>query len=518
MSRSQSNLDVFFADNDLSEGHGRQSLRSGVIAMAGRGGNVVIQIASTIILARLLMPEDFGLFAMMAAITSLTPVLMDLGTRDAAVQKPRITRDEITTLFWLSLGIAIVLALVTASCSSVIANFYHEPRLENIVLAWTLTFITSALSLQHTALLRRAMMFDKINVIEVGANLFGAASAVTLALIGVGYWALVFRPILTALAYTMGVWLSCPWVPGTPRMSSGVKEMVTFGTQITIFAVTDAIGRSADRIALGHSKGAEDLGYYQNASVIYENPLGIFGITVHTVAVTSLAKLRHSPDELRRVWSKALSALAFFAMPVFVFLAVTGPDIIVLLLGGKWLFAGTILTLIALRGPVHVLERSHGWLHVAGGTGDRWVRWGIASSIIQVVAVLCGMPFGSVGIATAGTICVYLLFIPAILYSGHPFGINVSHLYRAVGPQLIGALVAMGFGMTLRFLYLSEIQPILRIAILITACGTLYLLLTTGLFRVIEPLNIAKSLIAEHMPPQVYRLLPKKFMPSSRRQ
>lgn len=486
--------------------------------MAGRGGNVVIQIVSTIILARLLMPEDFGIFAMMAAITSLTPVLMDLGTRDAAVQKPRITKDEINALFWLSLGIGILIAMATAICSSMIARFYHEPRLENIALVWALTFIMSALSLQHTALLRRAMMFDKINMIEVGANLFGAAGAVILAVGGAGYWALVFRPILTASAYTLGAWLSCPWIPGAPRMSNGVKEMLKFGTQITIFAVTDAIGRSADRVALGYSKGAQDLGYYQNASVIYDNPLGIFGITVHTVAVTSLAKLRHTPDELRRVWSKALSSLAFFAMPVFVFLAVTGPDIIVLLLGDKWLFAGTILTVMALRGPVHVLERSHGWLHVAGGTGDRWVRWGIISSIIQVIAVIGGMPFGSVGIATAGTICVYLLFVPAIVYSGRPFGIGVPHLFQAIGPQLTGAMFAMGSGMMLRFMYLSDVPSLARILILVTVCGTVYLLITIGFFKIVEPLNLAKSLLFENMPAQAFRFVPKRFRPSTRNQ
>lgn len=282
--------------------------------------------------------------------------------------------------------------------------------------------------------------------------------------------------------------------------------------------MTDAIGRSADRVVLGYSKGAQDLGYYQNASVMYENPLGIFGITVHTVASASLAKLIHAHDELRRVWAKALSTLAFFAMPVFVFLAVIGPDIIVILLGDKWLFAGTILTVMALRGPVHVLERSHGWLHVAGGTGDRWARWGIISSIVQVIAVIIGMPFGSIGIAAAGSVSIYLLFIPAILYSGRPFGISFRHLVKAVGPQLLGALFALGSGLMLRFMYLSDVRSIVRIAILITVSGTVYLLVTVGFFRLVEPLNLAKSLLLNNIPAQAFRFVPKRFRPSTRDQ
>lgn len=500
-------LSLYFADNAAQEGHGRQSLHSGVFAMFGRGANVVIQIVSTIFLARLLMPEDFGVFAMMAALTSLTPVLMDLGTRDAAVQKSRITSDEISALFWLTLGIGILLALATALSSSVIASFYNEDKLENIALVWTLTFIFSALSLQHTALLRRAMMFDKINMIEVGANLFGATSAIVLAFTGFGYWALVLRPILAALVYTVGVWLSCPWIPGLPRMSAGVKEMLTFGTHVTIFAVTDAIGRSADRIALGHTRGAEELGYYQNASALYDNPLGIFN-SLHTVAVASLSKLKDNLEELRRTWSIALSSLAFFSMPIFVILAVTGPDVVVLLLGEKWLYAGTILSVVALRGPAQVVERTHGWLHIAAGRPDRWMHWGIVSSLVQVSAVFCGLPFGTMGVATAYTVCMYILFVPAVAYSGRPFAIDVSRVFKVVGPQLVGALCAAVVGFLLRDIYLNDASVLGRIVILVVSCVVSYLIVTVGLFRLVRPLGVAASLLSDSLPARFHSLLP----------
>jgi len=499
-------LSVYFADNAAKEGHGRQSLRSGASAIFGRGASLVIQIASTVFLARLLMPEDFGVFAMMAALTSLTPVLMDLGTRDAAVQKTHITTAEISALFWFTLGIGICLALATALCSSVIARFFHESRLENIALVWTLTFIFSALSLQHTALLRRAMMFDKINMIEVGANLFGAISAIVLAFTGFGYWALVVRPLLTALVYTVGVWLSCPWIPGLPRMSAGVKEMLTFGAQVTIFALTDAIGRSIDRIALGHTRGAEELGHYQNASALYESPLGIFN-SLHSVAVASLSKLKDNLDELRRTWSIALSSLTFFSMPIFVMLAVTGPDIAVLLLGGKWLYAGTILSVVAMRGPAHVVERTHGWLHLAAGRPDRWMYWGGISSLVQVCAVFCGLPFGTMGVAIAYTVCMYVLFLPAVAYSGRPFGIDVSCVIRVVGPQLAGALCAAVIGFLLRDTYLSDASVLARIVILAFICLVSYLIVTVGLFRLVKPLEVAGSLLSDSLPARFQQLL-----------
>ena len=95
-------MNAFFDDNKAQEGHGRKSLRGGLFSMASRGVNILVQVGSSVILARLLSPDDFGLVGMVAAITGFAPVLIDLGTRDAAVQKAKITEEEVSALFWLT--------------------------------------------------------------------------------------------------------------------------------------------------------------------------------------------------------------------------------------------------------------------------------------------------------------------------------------------------------------------------------------------------------------------------------
>lgn len=505
-------LSVYFDDNKAREGLSRQSLRSGAFSLASRGLNVVIQLVSTIVLARLLLPEDFGLFAMISALTGFAPALIDLGTSDAAVQKSRITHDEISALFWLNAAIGGVLTVAIVICAPLIASFYHESRLEKITQVWALIFTLSALSTQHLALLRRALMFQKIGMIEVGANLAGAGGAIGMALAGYGYWALVFRPMLTAFLTLLGVGLSCRWVPKLPRYSNGVREMLTFGIHITAFTTIDYFGRALDRVALGYTSGARSLGYYQNACLVYENPLAIVGVPLHTVAVATLSKLRNNVDELRQYWSTALSSLCFFAMPAFVILAVTGSDVVVLVLGEKWFYAGTLLSVIALRGPAHVVERTQGWLHVAAGRTDRWMRWGIVSCCGQVIALFCGLPFGTMGIATAYTIYAYFLFVPAIVYSGVPFGIGASQLLRAVGPQLTGSVCAAMIGFVLRFEYLGDAPMMIRITILVLVCVGVYLLVTVGLFKTVKPLQVARSLAVEFLPARLSGLLPARFM------
>ena len=127
--------------------------------MASRGINVVVQVGSTICLARLLMPEDVGLVGMVTVYTGLAPVLMDLGTRDAAVQKAKITEDEVSALFWLTMGIGTFLAVLLVACSPLIVKYNEgESQLQSIAIVSAIAFILSAASCQHMALDRKSVV------------------------------------------------------------------------------------------------------------------------------------------------------------------------------------------------------------------------------------------------------------------------------------------------------------------------------------------------------------------------
>jgi PST family polysaccharide transporter len=123
----------YFDDNGASDSLGRQSVRGGAISVFARGVNAILQVGSVLFLARLLTPEDYGLVAMVTALTGFAPVLVDMGTRDAVAQRLRITEGEVSTLFWLTLAFGSLMALTVSAASPLIAHFYHEPRLISIV-------------------------------------------------------------------------------------------------------------------------------------------------------------------------------------------------------------------------------------------------------------------------------------------------------------------------------------------------------------------------------------------------
>jgi len=275
--------------------------------------------------------------------------------------------------------------------------------------------------------------------------------------------------------------------------------MVGFGMGVTGFTITDHLARSADRIALGYFYGAAQLGYFQNASLLYDNMLST-STQLHDVAVSSLSKLRDAVDELKRLWNAALSTLTFFTALAFAGLAVTGRDVVVLLLGQKWEPAGPLLCILAVRGIAHVVERTLGWLHVSAGRPDRWMRWGFFSAIFQLVAVFAGLPFGLVGVATAHAIATFCLFLPALVYAGRPLGIGARDVLRAVGPQVAAALIAVAIGLAVQGAFLSDFSRLARLLISGLVCLTAYLAVAAGLFKVTAPLRLAFSLLRDFSP------------------
>lgn len=498
----------YFADNRSDDNLSRRSLHSGAILMVARLFNVVLQIGSTFVLARLISPHDYGLVAMVASIVGFAPMLIELGTTDAAVQKQRITPAEVSSLFWFNVSLGLALAILVAACSPLIVWFYREPELQKIAIASSISFVVSALCCQHYALLRRAMKFKRIATIDLSANLLSTLAAIGMALGGLGYWALVCKPILGSVFTACGVWGSCRWVPGPPTFNKGVKEMLGFGAHVTGFTMTDYASRSVDRVALGYFYGASPLGYFQNAMYVYDSLLGLVTQPLHSVAVSSLTKLRDNLAELRRAWAAALSSLSFFAMGGFAVLAVTSSDVVAIFLGPKWAPAGPLLGIFALRGIAHVAERTLGWLHVAAGRSDRWMRWGVVSVAIQLVALFCGLPWGLTGVAAAYALATYVLCVPALVYAGRPVQVGAAAVLKAIGPSMVAALCSVAVAFWIREAFLTDLPRLGRLILVSMLSAGVYAAIVIGIFRVTAPLRIAISLVRGSIPKFVLRLSP----------
>lgn len=489
--------DAYFEDHQESRDLGRQALRGGIVSVAMQYGNGVLQILAAVILARLLTPADFGLVAIITVLTSFAPLLIDFGLGDATTQRSKITPSQISSLFWLSSGVGVAVAVVLALASPLIAAVYRQPALEPIALCTAITFVLWGAANQHLALLRRTMQFGRIARIQLLGAVAGIATAIVLAIAGFGYWALVARPIANAAFVVVGAWLGCRWRPGLPAFDDEAKSMVRFGLHVVGFSVTYNVAKSVDRLALGLFYQPTQVGYYQNAITLYENSIFQALAQVHTVGSAALSKLQSNVAALRQKYVSALSALAFFVMPAAAILSVTGEDVTVILLGEKWRPAGSLLRIIALRGIPQVIEGSQGWLHLSIGRADRWRNWGVVSLVVQIVAVVAGLSFGTTGVAVACVVASALIAIPSVSYAGRPINVGSALVIRAVGPQLLGSIAAAAGGSWLQMSLLAHRSSFVRIASSASVCACIYLVVVVGLFRLTEPARIARSVVQD---------------------
>ena len=249
-------------------------------------------------------------------------------------------------------------------------------------------------------------------------------------------------------------------------------------------------------MGLGLFYRPDQVGYYQNAITLYENSIVSALIQVHTVGSAALSELQSNPVASAKIRSGIVCTgvlrHARGSDPVG-----NGPRVTVLLLGEKWRAAGSLLSIIALRGIFQAVEGSQGWLHFSTGRADRWQNWGIVSLGVQVVAVLGGLPFGATGVAVSGVIASVLIALPSISYAGRPIGVGAALVIRAVGPQLIGAISTAVGGWWLQTMILTDYSGFVRIFLSSCFCICIYLTIVVGLFRLTEPIKVASSIVQD---------------------
>jgi PST family polysaccharide transporter len=186
----------------------------------------IIALLATAALARLLTPVDFGLIGMAMAVIGFIAVFKDLGLSMATIQRADVSHNQVSTLFWINVGVSFVMMLFVASLAPLLAWYYKEPRVEQITLVLAGTVIFSGLIVQHQALLRRQMRFGALAMAEIMGIFTAFLSGIVAALAGLGYWSLVIIPVVREVVMMLGVWTFCRWRPGRPvrRSREGLSD------------------------------------------------------------------------------------------------------------------------------------------------------------------------------------------------------------------------------------------------------------------------------------------------------
>ncbi len=437
--------DPFDTTHLMADIKGR-SVRGGAVTLTSQAAKFVLHLSSTMVLARLLVPDDYGLVAMVTAIVGFATLFKDLGLSMATVQREEITHEQVSSLFWVNVVISILIAVTLCIIAPLVSLFYHEPRLTRITLALACTFIFSGLTVQHQALLRRQMKFTVLAVIEIGSMAVGVSAAIAMAYWGAGYWALVGLPMGSAITNAVLVWSLCRWRPGLPRGGTGVRPMLKFGSHMTGFSLVNYFSRNLDHILLGRYYGTGVLGLYSKAYQIMMLPVNQIRGPLDSVAMPALSRMQDDPERYRRCYLKMTGLLAFLSMPLMVFLFVCAEEIILLLLGPNWTGATAIFKVLCIVSLIQPIASTRGLVLVSMGHSQRYLRWGIANGVITAAAFVAGLPWGAIGVAVAYTIANYIILVPSLWYCFGGTKIRVQDFFAScAGPMiasiLMGAIV-----------------------------------------------------------------------------
>ena len=409
--------DRFLRTDHLAADLAGRSVRGGAVTMTAQALGLVLHLSATVILARLLTPGDYGLVAMVTAVTGFAALFQDAGLSAATVQRAEVTHAQVSTLFWVNVAVSVVLGSVVAALAPAVAWFYGEPRLTAVTAIAGATFLFGGLAVQHAALLRRQMRFAALAGVQLGAQAVGLVVGLAAAWAGAGYWALVALSAASAAANATLVWLACGWRPGRPARADGVGGLLRFGGHLTGFNTANYVASNAANVLIGRWWGAGPLGLYSRAYALLVLPLRQVNGPFAAVMVPALSRLADDPVRRERAYLRSAGAVALATMPPAAGMAVAAPDVIAAALGPDWGGVVPIFRWLTLYAFVQPVCNTFGWLFLASGRTREMSRWGLAAACAVAAGSAAATPFGpaavaaayaAVGLASAPVLVAYL--------------------------------------------------------------------------------------------------------------
>jgi O-antigen/teichoic acid export membrane protein len=420
----------------------RRTARGAVVSTVAQASTFVLRTGSMMVLARLLVPRDFGLVGMVTAFTGFLGLFRDAGLSMATVQRASITRAQTSTLFWVNLGVGWLLAGLGVLAAPVLASFYSEPRLLWVTIALGSSFIFYGAGAQHRAILQRSMRFAALAVIDTVSLVLGIGVAIGMALAGEGYWALVMSNVTPPAVGVLGVWLATRWIPGRPQRRSGIRSMLVFGGTMSLVNLIGYFAYNMDKVLIGRFWGAVALGIYGRAYQLVNLPTENLNSSISSVAFAALSRVQNDPPRLRSYFLKGYSFFLSLVVPITVACALFPQDIILVFLGPKWHEAASIFRLLSPVILAFALINPFGWLLYACGHMRRSLGIALVVTPTVMLGYIAGLRHGPHGVALGYSLAMVLLTVPLIVWAKRGTPITSLDVLRAIGPCFLSIAAA----------------------------------------------------------------------------
>lgn len=402
---------------------------------AASWGRQLIQFVTTIVLARILAPEYFGLLAMAQVFVGFASKFSTMGFSQVIVQRKQVTDELLSSLFFVTLAVGCLITLILACVSPVFAWIYGNPEVTPIIAALSLTFILRAPCLVPAALLTRRLAFNRLAVIDVSIAILHAVAAITLAWFGWGVWALVWPTVADPLIRMPMLYIASGWRPQPLFRWIEVRSVMGFGANLTGYSIFNYFARNADNFIIGAFLGPIPLGYYSLAYGIMRRPRKAINSVLGRVLFPVFSRMQDDDARLKAAYLRTVGAIAFVTFPMMLGIVVVARPFVEVLLGERWLPAVPLIYVLAPLGLLLSISTPAGNLYLAKGRADWALRWSIGAGTFRTCGFLAGLPWGVYGVSVSYLLTCGVLWLPSMWI---PFklvhGLKVQDLLRIIAP------------------------------------------------------------------------------------
>lgn len=436
----------------------------------------VVRAATTIVIARLLLPDEYGIAMMAIVVSSIALIFSDLALGAALIQRKELSQDDRSTVFWLSVGVGVVMTVLGVLLAGPVAAFFGEPRVEPLFAVMSLTFVITSLGITHVTLLTRAMDFRSLELRLMVGGIAGAVVGVALAVLGAGAWAIIAQHVAAAVVGSALAWRGLDWRPSWRFSIASLRSIASFSANVFGSRLLFYVSRNADSLLIGRFLGPAALGAYTIAYNLMLLPFARIAGPLQEALFPAFARLQDDPERMGSIWLRANRVVAALTMPAMLGLTVVAPDFVRVVLGDTWEDAIPVIQVLAWVGFLQSLSRLNTSVQQARDRTDVMLRWSALITVSNLVAFAIGLEWGIVGVAVGYAISNTLLQPVNAWQTGRLIGISLRQLVRSLAGVIQATALMLAAIVPLQLVLVQQGVPAAaRLAAVALVGGAIYL-------------------------------------------
>lgn len=458
---------------------GRLAVRGTAVTAFGQAGKFLIQFSTLAILARILAPDDFGLYGMAFVVISFAQMVQDSGLTMAVVQRKEVKHAELSNLFWLNLAVSSLIGACVLLSAKPMAAFYTRPEISGLVSFLAIAVIFNGSASLFRAILRRNFKFKSLVGIDLITIGLASACAIFAAYYGAEYWSFGVQAVSLSIFGFIGFGLSSRFFPSSIEKNTSIREYLRYGLNHAGFKIVNFFSRNGDNVIIAKFSTPELLGFYVNAYKLVMLPLQQLTAPINQALLPALSQMQDDAKRFSAAYDKSLSVLCAIAIPAVIVISINAHEIVELILGPGWEQSAKLFLCLAPAALVGASNMGTGWVYLALGHTDRQLRWGIINSAAMLSAMFIGFYINGVyGLAIGISAIFVCMRIPGVLYCFRGTSLTLISFLR---PHLIpfyGCAVASLASIPLKSLVPDELKLLTGISTF-TMIYMMYLLATS---------------------------------------